>query len=95
MCHLATLLLISRPVQIDAYQIGSTRPEVGREKCFLSVHGSTWFFFVPVLALLAFNSLMYLKTVLSLWQSNKANFVARIARVKTNELRLEVDSVRT
>ena len=74
------------PIKIDSFRLGPVLPDVGVDKCFLSVRGSQYFFYSPILVLLSFNSLMYLMTVLSIWRKNKSNIFARQSRVRRTEL---------
>ena len=41
---------------------GNIRPHMGESSCFLSIHGARFFFYMPILILLCFNTLMYLVT---------------------------------
>jgi hypothetical protein len=46
---------------------------VGVESCFLSLSGAKYFFNIPILILLAFNTLIFLVTTYSLCKSFQAN----------------------
>lgn len=62
---------------------GSVRPQMGHSSCFLSIRGARFFFYMPILILLCFNTLMYLVTVYSLWKTKKASKKAGLNRVNT------------
>lgn len=58
---------------IDVLKSFKLRPNVGRDGCFLSAMGARYFFNIPILVLLAFNTLIFLITTFSLWSSFQAN----------------------
>ena len=62
---------------------GNVRPQMGESSCFLSIHGARFFFYMPILILLCFNTLMYLVTVYSLWNTKKSSKKAALNRIKS------------
>ena len=62
---------------------GSVRPQMGDFVCFLSIRGSRFFFYMPILILLCFNTLMYLVTVYSLWSTKKVSKNAALNRIRS------------
>ena len=62
-------------------ELGSIRPQMGESVCFLSIRGARFFFYMPILILLCFNTLMYLVTIYSLWNTKKATKRASNARI--------------
>jgi hypothetical protein len=62
---------------------GNVRPQMGDSVCFLSIHGARFFFYMPILILLCFNTVMYLVTVYSLWNTKKGSKKAAINRIKS------------
>ena len=42
---------------------GNIRPQMGQNTCFLSISGSRFFFYMPIMILLCSNTIMYLVTV--------------------------------
>ena len=61
----------------------SIRPQMGESFCFLSLRGARFFFYMPILILLCFNTLMYLVTIYSLWKTKKATHKASVARLQS------------
>jgi hypothetical protein len=62
---------------------GSVRPQMGESSCFLSIRGARFLFYMPILILLCFNTLMYLVTVYSLWKAKKLTQRAGLHRIST------------
>ena len=62
---------------------GNVQPQMGESVCFLSIHGARFFFYMPILILLCFNTLMYLVTVNGLWNSRKLSKKAGVNRIKS------------
>ena len=60
---------------------GNVRPQMGQSACFLSMRGARFFFYMPIMILLCFNTLMYLMTVYSLWKSKQFSKKAGLNRV--------------
>ena len=61
--------------------LGTIQPQMGESVCFLSIRGARFFFYMPILILLCFNTLMYLVTIYSLWNTKKITKRASHARV--------------
>ena len=71
-------------------QVGSVLPNVGTYRCFLSSRGARYFFNLPILTLLAFNSIIFFVTIISLLKSYKRNEIARQQQSRPSTLRRKV-----
>ena len=79
------LLLAGMTALFDTYpEWSSARPHMGHSSCFLSMRGARFFFYMPILILLCFNTLMYLVTVYSLWNTKKIAKKAALNRINTS-----------
>ena len=63
------------------------RPQMGESTCFLSMKGARFFFYMPILILLCFNTLMYLGTVYGLWKTKRDSKKAAVNRITINTRR--------
>ena len=63
---------------IDVLKSFKLRPDVGVDGCFLSAKGARYFFNIPILVLLAFNTIIFLITTFSLWSSFQATKFASL-----------------
>ena len=61
---------------VDRFKVFEIRPEVGFDSCFLSSEGSRYYFNGPIIALLAFNTVIFIITTFSLWKSYRENKMA-------------------
>ena len=73
---------------------GIQRPEMGDSSCFLSMSGARFYFYMPILFLLCFNTLMYLVTVYSLWKAKKAGKKAAVSRVRSGQITIRRNSAK-
>ena len=67
----------------DHFSIGNVRPQMGESFCFLSIRGAWFFFYMPILILLCFNTLMYVVTIYSLWKTKKTTKKATLSRIQS------------
>jgi len=61
---------------VDNFKLFQVRPEVGVERCFLSANGARYYFNIPVMSSLAFNTVIFIITTFSLWKSFRENKIA-------------------
>ena len=61
---------------IDRFKWAKVRPGVGRYGCFLTPIGARYYFNIPILVLLAFNTVIFVITTYSLWSSFRQNKLA-------------------
>ena len=84
---------------IDVLKSFKLRPNVGRDGCFLSAMGARYFFNIPILIFLEFNTIIFVITTYSLWNSFKANEIATsqqsAVRAKVFNLKLLHQLVKT
>jgi hypothetical protein len=76
-CGVPVLMTISIYL-VDISKVFDIQPEVGFDRCFLSPQGARYFFNVPIYILLAFNTLIFIITTLSLWKSYRENKIATL-----------------
>ena len=62
---------------------GNVKPQIGESLCFLSIRGARFFFYMPILILLCFNTLMYVVTIYSLWKTKKTTKKATLSRIQS------------
>ena len=61
---------------IDRFKWAKVRPDVGRYGCFLTPIGARYYFNLPILVFLAFNTVIFIITTYSLWSSFRQNKLA-------------------
>jgi hypothetical protein len=61
---------------LDRFRMFDVSPDVGLDRCFLSFNGARYFFNVPIMILLAFNTIIFIITTISLWKSIRENKMA-------------------
>ena len=95
----APVLMTAVIFSIDTFKPFKIRPDVGHESCLLSSSGARYFFNIPILIFLAFNTIIFVITTYSLWNSFKANEIATsqqsAVRAKVFNLKLLHQLVKT
>ena len=63
---------------VDTFGVFEICPEVGFERCFLSSKGARYFFNLPIMILLALNTVFFIITTFSLWKSIRETKMASL-----------------
>jgi hypothetical protein len=83
----APALLVAAVAAIDLSESVhvEVKPGIGKTTCFMTIEGQRFYFSMPILVLLSFNTVMFIVTVATLWRSSRQSRQAGIARISKRD----------